>query len=178
MTGADVVCELDEEEARMFRRLRLLTLACAAIAIALGVLLSGCGPSAVRVQAQAASAVAIAANGIEPALVQAYTREKQAAVDAAPDQPSALLAEAAVRAEWMPIVRAWTALQSAQDAWATALETESAGQPITAGTMLQIAGDVQRAYCALRAALDARAQLPDVPGVACTATAIADGGGQ
>lgn len=43
MTGAEIVRGLDEEDAAMLRRVRLLALGCAAVAVVLGVLLSyGC----------------------------------------------------------------------------------------------------------------------------------------
>jgi putative heme degradation protein len=126
---------------------------------AMAVALLACGPKAIDVQARAASAMAVSVNGLVPILRDMEQKEGDAAIDRAPDKPTAKLWVKAIEDKWQSLWDAHKALQISQDAWAKALE--QGGSPDAAYRA------VEAAFCKLKPLLPKTIQLPPVAGVLC-----------
>lgn len=122
------------------------------VLLALALALLGCGASATQVQAAVADGMGRSVDAAVPHLVGAYRAEGNDAIDSAASVPEAEVLLEDVRARWRPIWHALEAFRAAHDGWATALET---GGSVNVGRL-------QDAYCELRAALEGKAELPDV----------------
>lgn len=122
------------------------------VLLALALVLLGCGASATQLQARVADGMGRAVDAEVPSLVAAYEAEGDAAIDSAASLPEAEVLLEDVRARWRAVWHALEAFRAAHDGWATALET---------GGSVDV-GRLQSAYCELRAAVEGRAELPDV----------------
>jgi hypothetical protein len=137
--------------------LLLLVLLCAGVVVALrlppgatllplALLCTDCGPTAHQVQAVAADTAAAAANMSLSMLVAIERTEERAAIAKAATD---------VQEQWAPIWKTWDDYDVAHSAYRTALRQGTATPALEAEARL--------AYCALRAVLVGRAELPDHP---------------
>lgn len=136
-------------------------------ALALAALV-GCGASALAVQARTADVIARVANTAGPLLVREYDREGTAAIQAAPDRPSATAARDAVVAHWRPLwgtcrgtaaegpceAGAWRTLRVAADVYRVALQgVRDGASPLSVAVAL--VGPLLRAACVVMGYLPA-----------------------
>lgn len=156
--------------------------------IAGALFVSTCTPSALQVQARVANSVGLAGNRALPLLIEAYQTEGLRVIEQARrdgvDRPEAERRLQAHVVAWRPVWGdcgaetgqcsggAWTAMRSAHDAWATALEGMIAGEPLDLPAVIAHAERLRIVYCDLRATVPepARASVPMIPGVPCPAT--------
>ena len=114
-----------------------------------------CTDPARQVQVHAADGVAQSANAALPLLVSHYRLEGITAIEAAQTREEALASVAKVKETWKPVWDAWEALRTAQDAWATGLETD--------GDLGALLPKLQAAWCALLAVWPTELPTPLAP---------------
>lgn len=113
-----------------------------AIIVVLALATIGCGDVGRQIQIRTANATAVGANAALPMLVDRYRSESLAAIDRAETREVAEAKLSAIDRQWDPIWEAWDALATAQDAWASSLESD--GDTAAALAALRIA------YCGIR----------------------------